>query len=58
MEAELEEKLQEYKASLTAEEIETFVQKTQALEAYQSEPESEENLEKIPVLKREDISSS
>ena len=56
MEAELEEKLQEYKASLTAEEIETFVQKTHALEAYQSEPESEENLEKIPVLKREDIS--
>lgn len=56
MEAELEEKLQEYKASLTAEEIETFVQKTHALEDYQSEPESEENLEKIPVLKREDIS--
>ena len=56
MEAELEEKLQEYKASLTAEEVEAFVQKTQALEAYQSEPESEENLEKIPVLKREDIS--
>lgn len=56
MEAELEEKLQEYKASLTAEEIETFVQKTHALEDYQSEPESEENLEKIPVLKRKDIS--
>ena len=56
METELEEKLQEYKASLTAEEIETFVQKTHALEDYQSEPESEENLEKIPVLKREDIS--
>ena len=56
MEAELEEKLQEYKASLTAEEIETFVQKTHTLEDYQSEPESEENLEKIPVLKREDIS--
>ena len=56
MDAELEEKLQEYKASLTAEEIETFVQKTHALEDYQSEPESEENLEKIPVLKREDIS--
>lgn len=56
MEAELEEKLQKYKKSLTAEEVEAFVQKTQALEAYQSEPESEENLEKIPVLKREDIS--
>ena len=56
METELEEKLQEYKASLTAEEIETFVQKTHALEDYQSEPESEENLEKIPALKREDIS--
>ena len=56
MEAELEEKLQKYKESLTAEEVEAFVQKTQALEAYQSEPESEENLEKITVLKREDIS--
>ena len=56
MEAELEEKLQKYKKSLTAEEVEAFVQKTQALEAYQSEPESEENLEKIPVLKREDVS--
>lgn len=56
MEAELEEKLQKYKESLTEEEVEAFVQKTQALEAYQSEPESEENLEKIPVLKREDIS--
>ena len=56
MEAELEEKLQKYKESLTAEEVEAFVQKTQTLEAYQSEPESEENLEKIPVLKREDIS--
>lgn len=56
MEAELEEKLQKYKESLTAEEVEAFVQKTQALEVYQSEPESEENLEKIPVLKREDIS--
>ena len=56
MEAELEEKLQKYKESLTAEEVEAFVQKTQALEDYQSEPESEENLEKIPVLKREDIS--
>lgn len=56
MEAELEEKLQKYKESLTAEEVEAFVQKTQALEAYQFEPESEENLEKIPVLKREDIS--
>lgn len=56
MEAELEAKLQEYKASLTVEEIEALVKKTQALEEYQSEPESEENLEKIPVLKREDIS--
>lgn len=55
MEAELEAKLQEYKASLTVEEIEALVKKTQALEEYQSEPESEENLEKIPVLKREDI---
>ncbi|MEY8509614.1 insulinase family protein [Lachnospiraceae bacterium 42-17] len=56
MEAELEVKLQEYKESLEREEIEALVIKTHQLEEYQSKPEREEDLNKIPVLRREDIS--
>lgn len=56
MDAELDRKLQAYKAGLTAEEAEELVRKTAGLEAYQSAPEKEEDLERIPVLKREDIS--
>lgn len=56
MEEELDKKLQEYKAGLSAEEVENLVRRTKELEAYQSEPESEEALERIPVLRREDIS--
>ena len=37
-------------------EVEKLVADTKALEEYQSEPEAIENLEKIPVLRREDIS--
>ncbi len=56
MDALLDAKLQEYKASLTADEVEELVRKTAGLEEYQSEPEKEEDLERIPVLRREDIS--
>lgn len=56
MEEELDKKLQQYKESLSDEEVETLVRRTKELEAYQSEPESEDVLERIPVLKREDIS--
>ena len=56
MDAELDAKLQAYKNSLGKEETEELVACTQKLEAYQSEPESEEALERIPVLRREDIS--
>ena len=56
MDTELAEKLQVYKNSLSEKEVQKLVERTKALEAYQSEPESEEALEKIPVLKREDIS--
>ena len=52
MDAELDRKLQEYKAGLTAKEVEALVEKTEALAAYQSEPEKEEDLERIPVLRR------
>ncbi len=56
MDAELDRQLQEYKSGLTAEEVEELVKKTAGLEAYQSAPEKEEDLERIPVLRREDIS--
>lgn len=56
MEKELEEALQVYKMSLSKEEQERLVERTKALEAYQSEPDAEEDLERIPILKREDIS--
>ena len=53
---ELEEKLAAYKESLSAEEVACLVERTKALEVYQSEPSSEKDLEKIPVLHRKDIS--
>ncbi len=56
MDVELDKELQEYKAGLSADEVEDLVRKTAALEEYQSEPEKEEDLERIPVLRREDIS--
>ena len=56
MDKELQEKLQAYKESLTEEERKELVERSNALEAYQSAPDAVENLEKIPVLSREDIS--
>lgn len=56
MDQELRDKLAEYKASLTKEQVEEFVEKTLHLAEYQDEPSTEEDLKKIPVLKREDIS--
>ncbi len=51
----LEEKLAEYKASLTEEELEKLVADTKHLKEYQEAEESEEALKTIPLLKREDI---
>ena len=56
MDRELAEKLQAYKESLSEEEIEKLVQDTKDLEAYQEEESAPEDLAKIPVLGREDIS--
>ncbi len=56
MDRELAEKLQAYKESLSKEEIEKLVQDTKDLEAYQEEESAPEDLAKIPVLGREDIS--
>src|SRR5699024_1451325 len=56
MDRELADKLKAYKKSLSAKELEALVQATKELEAYQEEESAPEDLEKIPVLKREDIS--
>ncbi|XCP86620.1 insulinase family protein [Roseburia hominis] len=56
MDAQLREKLKAYKESLTEEEIKKLVEDTRALRAYQDEPTPQEDLEKIPMLSREDIS--
>ena len=50
-----EEKLQNYKESLSEEEIALLVKKTAELKAYQEAEEKEEALACIPMLKREDI---
>lgn len=49
------EKLAAYKASLSAGEIAKIVEDTKALKAYQEEPDTLENLEKIPLLSRKDL---
>ena len=56
MDRELADKLEAYKQSLSFEEREALVKATAELEAYQEEESSPEDLAKIPVLKREDIS--
>ena len=55
-EEELKAKLAKIKAAMSPEEIEKVIEETKALKAYQSEPSREEDLLKIPMLKREDIS--
>lgn len=56
MDRELAERLKEYKESLSEEEVKELVKATKELEAYQEEESSQEQLEKIPVLRRADIS--
>lgn len=56
MDRELADRLEAYKQSLSFEEREALVKATAELEAYQEEESSPEDLAKIPVLKREDIS--
>ena len=52
---ELEQKLEAYKQSLDKEELEGILAATEHLHAYQEEPTPQEDLEKIPMLSREDI---
>lgn len=51
----LEEKLAVYKASLTEEEVQKLVSDTVHLKEYQQQPSSKEDLEKIPMLSRQDM---
>ena len=51
----LRKKLEAYKNSLSAEEIQKIVRETKELKEYQDIPSPKEDLEKIPLLKREDI---
>ena len=53
--AKLAKKLAEYKAGLSKEEIDKLVKDTHDLKKYQEEPSTKEELEKIPLLAREDI---
>ena len=52
---ELEEKLENYRKSLSDEELTRMVENTKALEAYQEAEEAPEALICIPMLSREDI---
>ena len=54
-EQKLAKKLAEYKSSLSKEEIEALVKNTHDLKAYQEQPDSPENMAKIPMLAREDM---
>ena len=56
MEKELEARLQAYKESLSDADREKLVAATQELLEYQESEEAPEDMEKIPVLEREDIS--
>ncbi len=51
----LTEKLAAYKASLTQGQIQDLVKRTQELKAFQEAPSTQEELEKIPALTREDL---
>ncbi|MBO5279037.1 MAG: insulinase family protein [Lachnospiraceae bacterium] len=51
----LRQKLEAYKQSLSAEERRSLVEQTEKLLLYKETPSSQEDLKKIPMLKREDI---
>src|SRR5699024_8148473 len=48
-------KLKEYKDSLSEDEIRGLIEKTKKLRAFQETPSTAEELEKIPMLTRDDI---
>ena len=54
-EEKLRKKLAEIKAGMSSDEIQSVIEQTAALKAYQSEPSRKEDILKIPMLRREDI---
>lgn len=52
---ELRAKLEAYKASLSADDIDKIVRETKELKEYQEQPDDPEDLIKIPLLKLEDL---
>ena len=54
-EKKMAESLQQYKSTLSMDEIEKIVENTKALKAYQEQEDTPENLAKIPLLTRADI---
>ncbi len=55
LEAELQKRLDEYKKSLSDSEVESIVRETKELIEYQSAQDSQEILDTIPMLKKDDI---
>ena len=53
----LKEKLNNYKNSLSDEQIESIIESTKLLKEYQAAPDKKEDLDTIPLLKKEDLSS-
>ena len=51
----LADRLKAYKETLSQEELEELARRTKELKEYQDTPSSQEDLEKIPMLSREDI---
>lgn len=51
----LAKKLEDYKKSLSKEELEELIRQTKHLKQYQEEPSPEEDLLKIPMLSRDDM---
>ncbi len=56
-EKQLKEKLANYKNGLSEKEIEDIIEATKTLKEYQAAPDTKEDLDKIPLLKKEDLSS-
>lgn len=54
-EAELAQKLKEYKDSLSKEQVQALIEQTEELARYQSEPSSQKELASIPLLQLSDI---
>lgn len=54
-EEDVKKKLTDYKASLSKDELLKLIEDTKNLKIYQEEPSSKEDIEKIPLLNREDI---